>query len=69
MRQVRRHRANDGFTMQNVLYLEAKTLQPPPPTHGPACLAVALERFKKCYSRSERGFLGLGEALAKEQVA
>jgi hypothetical protein len=28
-----------------------------------------LERFKKCCGRSERGFLGLGEALAKEQVA
>ena len=28
-----------------------------------------IKRFKKCCSRSERGFLGLGEALAKEQVA
>jgi hypothetical protein len=27
-----------------------------------------LERFKKCCGRSERGFLGFGEALAKEQV-
>jgi hypothetical protein len=27
-----------------------------------------LERFKKNCGRSERGFLGFGEALAKEQV-
>ena len=27
-----------------------------------------LERFKKYYSQSERGFLGFSEALAKEHV-
>jgi hypothetical protein len=29
---------------------------------------VRQERLKKYCSRSERGFLGFGEALAKEQV-
>ena len=29
---------------------------------------LKLERLKKYCSRSERGFLGFGEALAKEQV-
>jgi hypothetical protein len=29
---------------------------------------VRLERLKKNCGRSERGFLGFGEALAKEQV-
>jgi hypothetical protein len=32
-------------------------------------LATQLERLKKNCSHSERGFLGFGEALAKEQVS
>jgi hypothetical protein len=29
---------------------------------------AVLERFKKIYNHSERGFLSFGEALAKAQV-
>jgi hypothetical protein len=35
---------------------------------NPALFVESLERLKKYCSHSERGFLGFGEALAKEQV-
>jgi hypothetical protein len=33
-----------------------------------ACSECQFERLKKFYNHSERGFLGLGEALAKEHA-
>jgi len=35
---------------------------------NPAVPAAELERLKKYCSHAERGFLGLGEALAKEHA-